>query len=455
MVETTRRFLAWRAAVLLGAVLVIYGPGAGQGFIKDDFTWVRRAQQIVSQGDWTPLVRRGDFFRPVVTASFAVNYALCGTSPRCYGWTNLGLAVLAAGLLWAVAMALGLPPGAGLAAAAMWVFNWHGINMAVLWVSGRTALLLIVFSLMAALAIGSGRLVAAAVCTLLALGSKEEAVLLPAILMALAWHQRARVPWPGAARLIAVGGAPLLVYAVARAAAGALTPGSAPAYYRFTFDPATVLRNVAEYADRSTSIVAFVLVCAWLLARRTASLADEERAAIRSGVTWLALGFALTVWLPVRSSLYACFPSVGSALAGAAIVSALWRQMPSPSRRPAILAACLAPLMLVPVYAARNSRLVGQGRLATQASEAFARVARDLPDDSVVWVTDDRSARVNLDGAFGSALDDAAALTIGRGVRIWVDPPLTDFAAAGLQPPAGSPALRLALREGRVVTVQN
>ena len=35
---------------------------------------------------------------------------------------------------------------ASVAAAAIWIFNWHGINMATLWISGRTALLLTLFA---------------------------------------------------------------------------------------------------------------------------------------------------------------------------------------------------------------------------------------------------------------------------------------------------------------------
>lgn len=450
---TTLRPLSLPAGVLLVAAVLIYGPGAGQGFIKDDFTWVRRARQVIDAGDWSPLVRRGDFFRPVVAASFAANYAVCGTAPRCYGWTNLALAIVAAALLWAVAMALGLQPGAGLAAAALWFFNWHGINMAVLWVSGRTSLLLIVFSLAALLSLVRGRWPSVMVCTLLALGSKEEAVLLPAMLTAVAWAHRSRVPWPGLARLSWVFGTPLAAYGVARALSGALMPANAPAHYRFTFAPAAVLRNAMEYADRSVTVVAVVLVVAWLLTRRGVSLEPVERATVRAGAVWLGLGFALTVWLPVRSSLYACFPSLGSALAGAAVLGALWRALPAAVGRRALVAACVAPLVLWPVYSMRNSRLVGQGALASQATAAFAAAAAALPDDSVVWVTDDRSARITLDGAFGSAIDDAAAVAIGRRVRIWVDPPLTDFAAAGIAPPTAPPAARLALREGRVQVV--
>lgn len=449
--HVTRLSFSWPLALVLLVVLLVYGPGAGAGFIKDDFTWVLRAQHIVERGDWGQLVRAGDFFRPVVTVSFAANYAVCGTWAPCYGWTNLLLAVGAALLLGRLGVALGLSAGASMVGAGTWLLNWHGINMAVLWVSGRTALLLIVFSLGAALSVVRGRWLGAAVCVLLALGSKEEAVLLPGILLALAWGHPSRVAWPGPGRLALALGVPLVIYAGARATTGALTPATAPSYYRFTFELAQVLRNVAEYADRSTTVVAVVVLVAWMFARRRVTLTADERAIALVGCAWLVLGFALTVWLPVRSSLYACFPSLGSALAGSAIVAAVWRAMPAERRRAALALAVIGPFVLLPVYHARNARLVGQGRLATRTSEVVGQLASTVPDGGVVWLHDDRAASVDLDGAFGSAIDDAAALMIGRGVRLWVDPPLTDFAAANVRPPSGAVALRLRLKAGDVI----
>lgn len=436
------------AALLLAAALAIYAPVVGAGFIKDDFAWVRRAEQIVEQGDWTPLVRRGDFFRPVVTASFAVNYAMCGTSPACYGWTNLGLALLAAVLVAGVGRHVGLSIAASGVAAGLWFFNWHGINMAVLWVSGRTALLLIIFSLLATGLALRRRWGLASVCVLLALGSKEEAVLLPVMVAAVAWSQRERKPMPSLARVVVWLGWPLLAYVVLRSLAGALTPGTAPDHYRFVFSPAQVLQNIAEYADRSTTLAAIALLGGWLLARRTWVLGSSERAIVWAGVPWLLLGFAITVWLPVRSSLYACFPSVGSAWVAAGLLTGCWRAMSIDRQRLTAIAGAALLVLVVPLHITRNTRLVGEARLSTQAMEAMVQAAGQVPDQGLLWVTDEREARVNLDGAFGSLIDDAVALRVGRGVRVWIEPPLTDLAAAGVTAPTQPSALRLRLRDG-------
>ncbi|MNC96546.1 hypothetical protein D3C83_139460 [compost metagenome] len=70
---------------------------------------------------------------------------------------------------------MGLAPAASLLAAATWLFNFHAVNMAVLWLSGRTALLVTLFALASAHAMLRGRALLAGGACLLALLSKEEA----------------------------------------------------------------------------------------------------------------------------------------------------------------------------------------------------------------------------------------------------------------------------------------
>src|SRR2546429_497729 len=82
------------------------------------------------------------------------------------------------------AMPVGTPSSAALTWSALWVFNWHGINMAVLWISGRTALLLTLCATLGAAAFIRRRLLPALVLVLGAMLSKEEAVMLPVVLVA-------------------------------------------------------------------------------------------------------------------------------------------------------------------------------------------------------------------------------------------------------------------------------
>ena len=127
---------------LLGAFLV-YAPAAGRGFVKDDFHWIRTSAVDRLRDVPELFTRDTGFYRPLVSVSFAANHAVSGIEPRGYGWTNLALAFTAAALVIGFARALGLPRVPALLAGSAWLLNFHGINMAVLWISGRTALLLV------------------------------------------------------------------------------------------------------------------------------------------------------------------------------------------------------------------------------------------------------------------------------------------------------------------------
>jgi hypothetical protein len=142
------------------------------------------------------------------------------------------------------------------------------------------------------------------------------------------------------------------IYLIVRAQTGAFGLSDAPEYYRLTFDPRLVIRNAAEYLDRGATWAAIAGVLVFLVAPRGTSLNDDERRVIRFGVVWFALMFAITVFVPIRSSLYAVAPSIGSALAAGALASRARRAAP---HRFALvctaLIACVA--VLIPVYRIR------------------------------------------------------------------------------------------------------
>ena len=165
-------------------LLAAYAPGIGTGFIKDDFGWIQQSS-VSSLSEAVSLFSQNTgFYRPVVAMSFALDRAVFGLAPLGYGWTN-GLLVLLVGIAIArLGRALGLTPTAGTVAAGLWMLNPHGINMALLWTSGRTALLLTLFAVLAATALVRHRYLQLAACVLLAMLSKEEAVVLPVILLA-------------------------------------------------------------------------------------------------------------------------------------------------------------------------------------------------------------------------------------------------------------------------------
>ena len=164
-------------AVFLG----IYAASIGHGFVADDFGWIldsrlSRVSQVPSL-----FFRSSGFYRPIVGLTFAANYAVFGNHPLGYGLTNLALAIACGGLLYLVARELLLPSGAAILAVALWLLNPHGMNTAILWMSGRTSLMLTLGSLGAVRLVLRGRPFAA-----LAPAARRWAVSTPASRRAVA-----------------------------------------------------------------------------------------------------------------------------------------------------------------------------------------------------------------------------------------------------------------------------
>ncbi|HET7696712.1 MAG TPA: hypothetical protein VFK57_13445 [Vicinamibacterales bacterium] len=428
--------------------LVVYGSAAGHGFISDDFGWIVQSRVDSIAGAIDLFRTNHGFYRPLVSLSFALNYALFGIHPQGYGWTNLLLALLCGVLLQWLLKSLGLSRGAAWMGAVVWLLNFHGISMAVLWISGRTALLLIAGALVAAIGAVRGAPAVALGGFAFALWSKEEAILIPAIwaamfLLKLVAPARARRT---AIALAAGTCAVFVAYAFLRAQSGAMTPSTAPSYYTLTFTPTLIARNVAEYADRACTFAIAVTLIGWIALRPAASASPRTLLAL--GAVWLAAGYAITIWIPSRSSLYACFPSVGAIIAASALWDGWWRGSTPRRQHTALIAAAVIPLLCTPICIARNERWT---RLAdfSQATLDFVRPhAQSAPPDTWIVLVDDRARRVNVQSAFGSLLEDALLLWTGRAVKVWVDPPLTGAALAGLTGPcADCPRIRLAVSE--------
>ena len=436
--------------ILLAALLAVYLPDIGHGFVKDDFNWIATSQLNAEVLLGAPT----GFFRPAVSASFAINRAACGLSPFCYGLTNLMLLLAAAAGVAVLARAVGLVWGGSIAATAIWIFNWHGINMATLWISGRTALLLTTFATWSAVALFRGNWLVGLPLVLLAMLSKEEAVALPVI---LAWglgRGRLGTAGPRERAIGIIGAAAMLaVYLGLRMNSGAFTPDSAPPYYQIAFTPGRLLANLLQYADRAGTIAVVTLLLFWMIARpgRLRLTSDDHRIAV-FGAVWCALGFALTMFLPVRSSLYVCFPSVGVALVAGAVLQRWWTATASNGQLRALAAGLLLPFLLWPVYHARNRGSVGEAELSRRTLSALQDIATERGEGITVTLQDDRAGRPSFDDAFGTIAQGAADLTVSPKIRVWIEPPPRDAALAGLQPPARSDAT-IALREGAVVRV--
>ncbi|MGH9348482.1 MAG: hypothetical protein ACRD26_14575 [Vicinamibacterales bacterium] len=425
------------AAILILALCLAYAGDAGHGFIKDDFRWIRETR-IDAVSDVPRLLGRTDgFYRPLVSLSFSVSSAAGGLTPRQYGLTNLALLVAAAALVWRLARTLGLAEGPALVAAGAWAFNFHGINMAVLWISGRTALIVTIGALLTAIASVSGRTWLAGACCLLAMLSKEEAVLLPILVAAWCAYDAegpatrrlataARRAWPCFAAMA--------IYLALRLRTDAFWPADAPAYYRLSAAPSLLAGNLVQYADRALTWPLVVALVMYAASAGKARFDGHARRVVVFGALWIACMFALTVFVPVRSSLYAVLPSAGSALAAGAVASAASRAAPARAGM-AMTALALLPLLLLPIYWLRNERWTRLADLSSTVLNQVRAAAEREPGRRIV-IVDNPAERFNLDAAFGSLWPDASALLLPPGT-------VADLATDATSAPADAVVLRL------------
>src|SRR5918994_2309913 len=153
--------IATAAFVLTAAWLLAYGSTIPGGFIKDDFAWVYHSRLESWASVYQLFARAEGFYRPIVSLSFGITEAFFDNNPVPYAITNVALALGCAVAIFGLARALGLPAWAAVLAAAIWAFNFHGINMAVAWLSGRTSLFATLFAALSALSLTRGKPVVA------------------------------------------------------------------------------------------------------------------------------------------------------------------------------------------------------------------------------------------------------------------------------------------------------
>ena len=200
----------WGAIVLAAIGLALYIPSVRFGFVHaDDVDLI--AGNAAFLGDPANLPRAftrsyfetpaaatdvKTYYRPIVIASFMADTIAGGGAPGFFHATNAVLHALVGALVLALLRHLGAGPGAAFAAAL--VFAVHPLNgQAVYWIPGRNELLLAVFGLAAWLAwlraADTGRrrwLAAHGAAWLLALLSKETAIVFPPVWALYAWHAR-------------------------------------------------------------------------------------------------------------------------------------------------------------------------------------------------------------------------------------------------------------------------
>jgi len=214
--RSTSRWL-WPLVVFLAAALV-YLNSLPNGFALDDLPLVRDNQSIASLSQlphvlvspyWPHDGGASGLYRPVVMATFAIDRSLAGAEPLWFHAVNLLLHALASLLVWQAACLAGLRRGGALFAALL--FALHPLHTeAVANITGRAELLAAVLVLAAWLCHrrnGAWWKVAAAACYMLALLSKENAVLAPLLFLLDDRLRDERTSSPMGGALIAYGAA--------------------------------------------------------------------------------------------------------------------------------------------------------------------------------------------------------------------------------------------------------
>lgn len=460
--ETLDRRIALVVCLLVvGWILAIYLPGLGRGFIRDDFAWIAEST-VSSLGECARFFQpTTGFYRPLVSLSFAADRALFGVAPLPYALTNFALYGLCGVAVFLLARAFELPRTAGIAAAGLWALNHHGINTTILWICGRTALLLTLFAVLAAGAFKRRDHLQVFLFTLLAMLSKEEAVLLPLIF--LVWSvidarlaSRARRsepagPGPSAesqrsqesrarslklALAACVPFVALAIYAWLHTGSGAVTPSTAPEGYRLAIVPARLARHVFEYTDRTCTLSVVLLVLTAVAAGRGVRTLRVRGRLIAEMSIWVVGLYALTIFLPLRSGLYVLAPSAGVAIVAGAWVSDILFSLDV--RRLGRVAAIVAAVAIatVPIYWARNAPNIKRAALTTVVLDAIVPVLESAPRASAIVVHDRRNGPATLEDAFGTLAPEAGRLFAGRqDVTVWIDPPSFDATVDGFRPP--------------------
>lgn len=323
--------------------------------------------------------------------------------------------------------------------------------MGVLWLSGRSGLMLTMFGVLAGIGFLRGRMVWATLATLAAAFSKEEGAMLPVLFTlwaviassndgvsddALTITQRvvaaSRRTWPIWAAVAVV--------LASRIAAGGFFPTNAPDFYTPVFGPLRLLRNVLEYADRWLTFAAAAVLLTWLWTRHRPQPTAHDRYVLRMAAVWFICGFALNVFLPVRSSLYAMFPGVGSALAAATCIGMFTRTLDSRSRQRLAWAGVVLLAMLSPVYLTRNVRWTELARLSASVVAQIRRAEPYLPNGSTLVIADDITTRANLRNAWAGPVYEVAAMEFGNRLTLIVPAPDAE--------PCCPDAVHVTLRDG-------
>ena len=182
----------WGVAAVALAVLLSMAVSLGGEFVWDDRPLILenplvqdagRAGELLTRGFWESddgHDRFRSFFRPIISLSYAIDYAIWGANPIGFHLTNLLLHFAVCLLVLRIALDERLSRLPALSAAIL--FAIHPVHVeSVAWISGRTDLIATALALCAFIQFRRERYRIAALIYFFALCSKEAVVMLPVI----------------------------------------------------------------------------------------------------------------------------------------------------------------------------------------------------------------------------------------------------------------------------------
>jgi len=234
--------------VLIAVNLAVFLPSMKGDFLWDDRYFISENPALLGPGFlgrflWSPfggfsgvdensisLDRTAQFYRPLTSLSYWVDFKIWGLNPAGFHLTNILIQIANSLLLFFVLAAIGMGPIASLASALLFsVFPTHFENVS--WISGRTDLLSFFFAALSVLFFvkyftkkNASLLILSSLCYLGALLSKENCLFLPAIFFLALLLKKTEIK--KAFRLILPFAAAFLLWAVLRRiAVGSPAPG--------------------------------------------------------------------------------------------------------------------------------------------------------------------------------------------------------------------------------------
>lgn len=317
--------------LLFGLALVViasYLCGLDNGLAGDDLDWVFAAVKTVHH-PLHLLTAQTYFFRPTEQAFFTLALLVDGARYPVYLVGALLLHLAAVWLVAELARELTGDAVAAVAATSWWALH-HAHAEVVLRPYGIADPLALAFGLASFHAYRRGRPVLAVCAMALALGGKENAIVLPAVFTLWAVLEGADLR----RRMLHL--APLWVLAIAVAVRGLVTRSGAPSYLELSPTAlSTLWENVVGWFGPDLHYVRFAvlhrdaplippLVGAGLLVAALVGLRFADRP-VRFAALWVPITMLPSVFVPQQAARYHYVPMVGAALLVAAAIAHLRR----------------------------------------------------------------------------------------------------------------------------------